>query len=172
MSYQEKKTLTSITSGVLVLAAYCLYAFNPTRLASIAEGDLKPWAATILIFIGIGIVFMIIIQIVFHILFSISLAVQEKINNNDVDDKAIDEAVEKNIELEMVEDEMDKLIELKANQVGFAIAGFGFIAALVSLILNYSPIVMINILFIAFSFGSLCEGFAQLFYYRRGVRNA
>lgn len=168
MSYQEKKTLSNIASGVLVLVAYCLYAFNPTRLASIAQGDLKHWAATMLVFIGIGIGVTIIIQIVFHILFSISLAVQEKIHNNDTDD----EAIEKNLQLEMVEDERDKLIELKSNRVGFIVAGFGFVAALVSLVLNYSPIVMLNILYITFNFGSLCEGFAQLFYYRRGVKNA
>jgi hypothetical protein len=72
----------------------------------------------------------------------------------------------------MVEDEMDKLIEPKSNRVGFFVAGFGFVAVLVALVLNYSPVVMLNILFIAFSFGSLAEGFKQLFYYRRGVSNA
>lgn len=168
MSYQEKKTLTSIISGILVFVAYCLYAFNPTRLASIAEGDLKQWATTMLVFIGIGIVCMIIIQIVFHILFSISVAVQEKIRNNDTDDRSI----EKNIQLEMVEDERDRLIELKSNRVGFTVAGLGFVAALVSLVLNYSPAVMLNILYLSISFGSLLEGFAQLFYYRRGGLNA
>jgi hypothetical protein len=168
MSYQEKKILTSIASGILVLSAYCLYAFNPTRLASIAQGDLKQWATTMLVFIGIGVGFTIIIQIVFHILLSISVAVQEKIRNNDTDDMAI----ENNIKLEMVEDERDRLIELKSNRVGFIVAGLGFVAALVSLVLNYSPAVMLNMLFISFSFGSLCEGFAQLFYYRSGVVNA
>ena len=168
MSYQEKKILTSIASGVLVLVAYCLYAFNPTRLVSIAQGDLKPWAVTMLVFIGVGVGFTIIIQIVFHILFSISLAVQEKIRNNDTDDKVI----ENSIKLEMVEDERDRLIELKANRVGFTVAGLGFVAALVSLVLNYSPAVMLNILFLSISIGSLCEGFAQLFFYRKGVLNA
>ena len=168
MSYQEKKTLTSIVSGILVLAAYCLYAFNPTRLASIAEGGLKQWATTMLVFIGIGIVFMIIIQVVFHILFSISVAVQEKIRNNGTDDVSI----ENNIKFEMVEDERDRLIELKSNRVGFAVAGLGFVAALVSLVLDYSPAVMLNIIFLSSSFGSICEGFVQLFYYRRGGLNA
>jgi hypothetical protein len=172
MSYQEKKTLTSITSGILVLVAYCLYAFNPARLAAAAQGELKQWAATMLIFIAIGVGVTIIIQIVFHILLSISVAVQEKINNSAIDDKAIDEAIDKNIKLEMIEDEMDKLIELKSNRVGFIVVGSGFIAALAALVMNYSPVVMLNILFITFNFGSLCEGFAQLFYYRRGIKNA
>lgn len=168
MSYQEKKTLASIVSGILVLAAYCLYAFNPIRMASITEGGLKQWAVTMLVFIGIGIAFTIIIQIVFHILFSVSVAVQEKINNNDTDD----ESIERNIKLEMVEDERDRLIELKSNRFGYAVAGIGFIAALVSLVLNYAPAVMLNIFYISISIGSLIEGFAQLFYYRRGGESA
>ena len=165
MSYQEKRTLASITSGALILAAYCLYSFNPTRLASIAAGTLKPWATTMLIFIGIGIGVTIVIQIIFHILLSISIAIREKMQNMQADDKVI----EKNIKSEMVEDERDKMIELKSNRVGFGLAGFGFIAALLALMFNYSPVVMLNILFISFSCGSICEGFTQLYFYRKGV---
>ena len=165
MSYQEKRTLASITSGALILAAYCLYSFNPTRLASITAGALKPWATTMLIFIGIGIGFTIIIQIVFYILLSISIAIREKMQNMQADDKDID----KSIKTEMVEDERDRMIGLKSNRVSFGIAGFGFIAGLLALVFNYSPVVMLNILFISFSFGSICEGFAQLYYYRKGI---
>jgi hypothetical protein len=165
MSYQEKRTLASIASGALILAAYCLYSFNPARLASIAAESLKPWATTMLVFMSIGIGLSIIIQIVFHILLSISIAIREKMQNMQADDKDI----EKNIKVEMVEDERDKMIELKSNRVGFALAGFGFIAALLSLVFNYSPVVMLNILFISFCFGSICEGFSQLYFYRKGI---
>jgi len=134
-------------------------------MGALPSGELKPWASTILIFIGIGVVLMIVIQIVFHILLSISVAVAKKINGESVED----EEVEKSIKLEMVEDEMDKLIDLKSNRVGFSFAGIGFVAALVSLVLNYSPVVMINILFISFSLGSIIEGFAQIYFYRKGI---
>ncbi len=165
MSYQEKRTIVSILTGVAVLAAYCIYAFGRYQSGVVAPDDLKFWASTMLIFIGIGVAASIVIQIVFHILLSIGIAVKKKIQNENCDDKEI----EKNIELEMVEDEMDKLIELKSIRVGLVIAGIGFVAALLSLILNYSPAVMLNILFISFSAGSLLEGFAQLYYYRKGV---
>jgi hypothetical protein len=167
MSYQEKKTIVSIVTGALILAAYCIYAFNRYQSGAVAPGDLKFWAVTILIFIGIGIVATIIIQIVFHILLSIAIAVKTKIQDQDSDDKEID----KSIAAEMIEDEMDKLIELKSMRVGFFLAGIGFIAALVSLVLNYSPAVMLNVLFISFSAGSLFEGGAQLYYYRKGIHN-
>lgn len=167
MSYQEKRVITSIVTGVLILAAYCIYAFGRFHAGSVAPDDLKFWASTILIFIGIGVVASIVIQIVFHILLSISIAIKKKIQDEKCDDKEI----EKNIQAEMVEDEMDKLIELKSLRPAFLIAGIGFIAALVSLVLKYSPAVMLNILFISFCVGSLFEGFAQLYYYRRGLKN-
>jgi hypothetical protein len=167
MSYQEKRTITSISTGVLVLVAYCIYAFGRYRSGAVGPDDLRFWASTMLIFIGIGVVASIIIQIIFHILLSVAIAVKKTVQNEKCDDKEI----EKSINSEMVEDEMDKLIELKSTRVGFTLAGIGFVAALVSLVLNYSPAVMLNILYISFCVGSLFEGIAQLYFYRRGVRN-
>ncbi len=164
MSYQEKRTIVGILSGIAILTAYCVYAFNRYASGAIAPGDLKFWATTMLTFIGIGIVVTIVIQIVFHILLSISIAVTKSIRNESVDDKEI----EKTINAEMVEDERDRLIDLKSNRVGFIFAGIGFVAALLALVFDYSPVVMLNILFISFSVGSIFEGFAQLYFYRRG----
>ena len=164
MSYQEKRTLTMIITGILVLAAYCINALGQVRSGSVAQGDLKFWAVTMLVFVGIGIVATIIIQIIFHILLSMGIAIKKEFSGEKSDDKEIG----KTIELEMVEDERDRLIELKASRVGYIVAGVGFMAALISLVLRYSPVVMLNIVFIAFFIGSILEGFAQLIYYRRG----
>ena len=71
----------------------------------------------------------------------------------------------------MVVDEMDKLIELKSLRIAFALSGIGFIAALVSLVLNYPPSVMLNIIFLSFTIGSMIEGMVQLYFYKRGVTN-
>jgi len=165
MSYQVKKTVTSIVTGILVLVAYTIYAFGIAHAGAAAPENLKFWATAILIFIGIGIAASIVIQIVFHILLSISIAVKKKIQ----DEKCEDKEIEKEIKAEMVEDEMDKLIQMKSMRLAFIVAGIGFIAALVSLVLNSSPAVMLNILFISFSAGSLFDGFAKLYYYRRGL---
>jgi hypothetical protein len=165
MSYQEKRTGVSILTGALVLAAYCVYAFGKSNAGVVASGDLKFWASTILIFLGIGIGAAIIVHIVFHILFAISFAVQQEVQGGQSDDKAI----VKMIELETREDERDRLIELKSMRIGFIIAGFGFVGGLVSLLFNNSPVIMLNILYISFSVGSLLEGVGQLYYYRKGV---
>lgn len=167
MSYQEKRTVVSILSGVLLLGAYCIYCFGKYQSGAVAADDLKFWAGTMLLFIGIGIVATIVIQIVFHILLSVAIAVREKIK----DDTCGDKEIENMIGSEMVTDEMDKLIELKSMRISFGFAGIGFILALVSLVLDFSPAVMINILFVSFSVGSLVEAFTQLYFYRKGVKN-
>ncbi|MDO9547057.1 MAG: hypothetical protein Q7J07_09975 [Pelolinea sp.] len=167
MSYQEKRIITSTVTGALVLGAYCIYAIGKYQSGAVAPEDLKFWASTMLIFIGIGAAATIVIQIVFHILLSISIAVKEKIRDGQCDD----EEIEKTIEAEMVEDEMDKLIELKSTRIGFIFAGIGFVAALGSLVLTFSPVVMLNMMFISFSIGSMFEGFAQLYFYRKGIHN-
>ncbi len=165
MSYQEKRTGASIFGGVLVLAAYCIYAFGKYRSGVVAPDDLKFWAITMLVFVGIGIGVSVAIQIIFSILFSISVAVKRKLQDESCDDKEIDQA----IKVETVEDERDKLIELKSMRVGFIIAGVGMIGGLVALALNYSAAVMLNIIYLSFLVGSLCEGAGQLYYYRKGA---
>jgi len=150
-------------TGTLVLAAYCIYAYGKYRTGAIAADDLNFWAVTMLIFIGIGVVATIIIQIIFHIILSIAIAVKER----DCDDKKI----EKILAATVVEDEMDKLIELKASKIGFFFAGMGFVVSLVLLTLDYSSAVALNIMFLSYSIGSLLEGFISLHYYRKGVGN-
>jgi len=161
MSYQSKKTITSMVGGALVLAAYCIYAFGRYSSGAIAEGNLKFWAGTMLVFIGIGVVGIIILQIIFHIALSIGIAVKER---------ACDEKeVNKRIEATMIEDEMDKLIELKSSQIGFVLAGVGFFGALILLVLGYSTVVMLNVMYLSFLVGSLMEGATSLYFYGKGV---
>ena len=165
MSYQEKRSIVMITTGLLVLLGYVLYVSRRVAAGLLPADDLRAWAIAMLIFVGIGVVATIIIQIVFHILMSVSIAVKHKIENDSVDEKEI----ERTINTEMTEDEMDKLISLKSDKVGFICAGTGFMAALVALIFKGSPALMLNILFGGFSLGSVLEGISQIYYYRKGI---
>ena len=163
MSYPEKRTVVSVVSGVLLMVAYCIYAYAKLGFTNLTE--LKPWATTMLVFIGIGIVGMIIIQIVFHILLSMGIFLKEKIRDESIDDKKI----ESTIASEMIEDEMDKLIELKANKIGYSFVGLGFVAGLIMLSIGLPAAIMLNTLFLASMLGSIVEGLIQLHYYRKGV---
>lgn len=165
MSYQEKRVAVSVLTGAALMAAYGVNAYGKVQAGLTAAEDLGLWAVTMLQYIGIGIVAAIVIQIVFHILISIAIAAKESIRN----ETCGDEHIKKTIALEMVEDEMDKLIELKSMRIGFAVAGGGFILALITLAMGISPVLMLNLLFASFGIGSMLEGLAQLYYYRKGV---
>ena len=161
MSYQQKRTITSIITMVIVLAAYCLYTFPRFTV----EDPLRTWAIIMLIFIGITIVAAIIIQILFHIFFSVGISVKEAIRDHDVDDSRIDEAIQG----EFVEDERDKLIALKSSRAGLYTSSFGLVAGLLALVFNASSVIMLNIFFCTFFLGSIAEGVAYLILYSKGV---
>jgi Mg2+/citrate symporter len=167
MSYQEKRVMVFMITVISILGAYWIYTYGKYQSGAIATDDMKFWAGTMLLFIGISIVAAIVIQIIFHILLSMAIVVQEKTRTGQYDDKEI----KRTIESEMVTDEMDKLIKLKSIRIGYIVVGIGFITALVSQVFNFSSAVMINIIFVSFYAGSLFEGLTQFYFYRKGVSN-
>lgn len=163
MSYKEKRKIAEMAVGLGVIIAYCIYALGKYHQGLAGLNDLKFWAGTMLVFIGISIGVIVVIEILFHIGYAVGIAVRER----EADGKKIG----RSIEASMVEDEMDKLIEFKSLRIGYAITGFGILAGLVSLVLNAPPAVMLNLLYLCCFLGSLAEGFVSLYYYRKGVKN-
>lgn len=163
MSYQEKRTLLSIIISILMLVSYSIYAFGKAGMEHI--NDLQFWARTILIFIGIGIVALIILQIVFHILMAISKAIRQKLRDDVVDE----EEIGRTMRVETAEDEMDKMIEMKSNRFGYTIMGLGFMAGLIAIAFGASAVAMLNILFFSTWVGNFIEAVMQIRYYRKGV---
>lgn len=163
MYYQQKRTIVSLAEGILLLAAYCIYVLGKVNAGAVAPGDLHFFAVAMLWFIGIGVAAGIVIQIVFHILLSVAVAVRER----EKDEKTIEAMVS----AEMVEDERDKMIDLKCMRISFAVAMAGFVAGLVLLALNGSAVVMLNILFGGIWLGTIAEGIAKLAYYKVGMKH-
>jgi fatty acid desaturase len=160
MSYNSKRTITSLIAGLILTAAYAVYALGGS---SPAPGDLKLWAIAMLVFIGIAVVAMIVVHILFHIAVAIGIAVKERQHD--------DKTVERIIAAEMSEDERDKIINLKAYRIGYICAGVGFVAALVALAFGLSAVFALHILFGASAVGSFAEGIASVYFYEKGVRN-
>jgi len=170
MYYQEKKAIAVIFAMLLIIAAYGVYVISKYReIGADLLYDLKFWAAAMLIAIGGGIVLIIIILIIFHIILSVANEVAKEAAGKagcGAGDESFGE-----VEILDFEDEMDKLIALKAVRNSFAVVGAGFIASLVSLYMEMPPGIMLNVIFISFNFGSLVEGFSQLYFYRKGIQN-
>ena len=170
MYYQEKKTIVSIISGVLILAVYSIYGISKYKEVGMSLlNDLKFWGTAMLITIGVGMVATILIQIIFHFILTIANEVAKEASKK----ASFEEKNETYEELEIsdFEDERDKLIALKAMRNSFVVVGVGFVFALVTLYFKVPPAIMLNIIFISFILGSIFEGLSQLYFYRKGIRN-
>ena len=160
MTYSSKRTIITMVSGVFLIIAYCMYARGGSAPA---PEDLKSWALSMLVFIGIGVLLTIIIQVLFYIGYSIGISVKE----NESDSKKVDRIM-KSL---MLEDERDKLIGLKSAHLGYICAGAGFIAALALLAFGMQAVTALHVIFGSFAAGSIAEGILGVYLHERGVRN-
>ena len=160
MSYKSKRILLSMCAGLALTVAYVVHALGKSAPA---PEDLRGWAALMLIFAGIGIVGQIVLQLLFHFGYAIGIAVQE----HDGDEKKVERIMDAN----MAEDEMDKLIGLKGAHAAFVLTGLGFVAALAALALGASVLAALHGLLGAFALANLLEGAVSIRLYERGVRN-
>ena len=159
MTFKSKRIITSMVAGVSLIIAYIIYALSKHAPP---PDNVAMWALAILVFIGIAVAASIVIQVLFHIVYSVGVAVKER----DRDDKE----VERIIASEAAEDELDKLISLKASHTGYICAGIGFIAALVCLaFFNPSMVAALHIIAGSFFVGSCVEGCISVRFYERGV---
>ena len=154
MSYGSKRTITEMLAGVAAGIGYAIYALK----SGIPSGDTAAWAKTMLIFIGIGIGALIIVEIIFHIALAVGDEVKSEVTG------------QKTSASDMLEDEMDKTIEMKSGRIGYSAAGLGIVALLIALACGVSVVIGLHILLSALIIGSIAEGIAKLFYYERGVR--
>jgi len=148
MDIKEKRVLISLIGSVLILGFYAWYVYsryiagNPDIL-----NDFRFWGKSFLILIPVAIVTQIIIQIVFAIYIHATS----------------DE------EIDPVEDERDKLIELKAIKVSHYIFIVGFMLAMGSLALGSQPWIMFVVLIFSGFIASVVNEIVRLYLYRRGV---
>lgn len=149
MSNEEKRSIISIISVSLVYIAYCIFVYSKYR-AGVFDPveDFRYWGTVILVLIPVQIVLNIIITILFSI--------GHVIATGEPDDPSVKG------------DERDQLIKLKANTIGYAVSGVGFLLSMISLVIGFPPFVMFNIIFLAFNLAEITGSSMQLFYYRRG----
>jgi len=148
MSYQEKETLVSLISSVLIFGGYCLYVFQKYQEQIFnTPNDLRFWATAVLILIPVSIVATIIINIVFNIINTIVTKVEEDPSFTD---------------------ERDKLIQLKAIQISHWTFVVGFFLAMGSQVIDMPPYVMFIVLVFSGFVSSLAADIAKLYFYRKG----
>ena len=147
MSFHEKRALVSLASTLLLAVVY-----TSIMWARIPTGD--PYSPEVFRFWGLFFVvyipIVIVAKIVLYIVFSILNAIATREGDPGI------------------EDERDKLIELRANRNSAYVFGLGFIIAMFALVFNQPPTTMFLILV---GGGLIAESTAevwQFLYYRRG----
>lgn len=147
MSYQERSTIVSLITSISVMIIYVVYILNKYTMETLkSTTEFKHWGVIFLIMIGISIVARIITTIILNIHYRITTKEEEP----------------------SFQDEMDKLISLKADRLSLTIFTIGFAIAMSSLAFG-NPIYMMFVVIIASGFiselGSLIY---TLIMYRRG----
>jgi hypothetical protein len=148
MTYQEKKSIVSLISAIVIFGSYCLYMYS-----QYPEGGLEPaetfryWGSFVLRLTLISIVAHIIISIIFNIVFRITTREKEP----------------------SFADELDKLIDLKATRNSFFVFIIGFLLAMGSLAIDQPSQVMFIILIASGFLSDLTGSVTKLYHYRRGV---
>lgn len=148
MTYQEKKSIVSLISVFLIFGSFCIYMYPQYPQGGLESTEtFRFWGSFVLILTLVSIVAHIVISIIFNITFRITTREKEP----------------------TFADELDKLIDLKANRNSFFIFIIGFLLAMGSLIIFQPSQLMFIILIISGFMSDVTGSFTRLYHYRKGV---
>lgn len=148
MTYQEKKSIVSLISAILIFGSFCLYMYPHYPKGGLeATETYRFWGSFVLILTLVSIVAHIIISIIFNIVFRITTNEKEP----------------------SFEDELDKLIALKANRNSFFMFIIGFLLAMGSLVISQPSQLMFLILITSGFVSDVTGSVTKLYHYRKGV---
>ena len=147
MYRREKQILVSLITTILILGFYSLFVYQKYMAGKMEIiNDFKFWGKAFLILIPITIVAQIIIHIVFFIINKI-------VTNEDIP---------------MINDERDKLIELKAIRISHWVFIVGFLLSMGSQAIGMQPWVMFITLIYSGFIAAIASEIAKIYFYRRG----
>ncbi len=148
MDQKERQIIVTLISSVLVIGLYIFYVYQKQVAGNLEIlNDFKFWGKSFLWLIPVSIVALIFIHIIYAI---------------------INRIVTKE-DIPTVDDERDRMIELKSIRVSHWIFTTGFICAMGVLAFGAKPAIMFIILFSSGFGASIISELIKLYYYRRGI---
>jgi hypothetical protein len=148
MTYQEKRSIVSLISAILIFGFYCLYMYPRYPGGGLESMEtFRYWGSFVLILTLFSIVAHIMISIIFNIVFRMTTREKEP----------------------KFADELDKLIDLKAARNSFFVFIIGFLLAMGSLIIFQPSQVMFIILIISGFISDVTGSVTKFYHYRKGV---
>ena len=147
MSYKQKSVVISLASHILVLAYFAIKLNQFYKAGPLIPGQLfRLW--------GVIILLQILINILGNIITNIVTSAIQMAKTNEIED--------------FVEDERDKMIELKGTRNAYIFFSLCVALSMLAFVLNQPPLVMFNLLILSSLLAGIFESISQLFMYRRG----
>ena len=150
MSFQEKNISVTLVSFTLILGFYLTQLYQMVQDGGLNETAVfRLWGIVIVLAIVVTIVAMILT----HILSTIILVVQTGDEDPDIED---------------IEDERDKLIDLRGTKTTYLISSTGSFLAMLTFAFGQSPLVMFTLLVFFGLVAQIVGDASRLYRYRRG----
>lgn len=147
MTYQEKKSIVTLICTILIFGSFCMFMYPQFPERGIDTEVFRYWGSFVLILTVFSIVAHILISIIFNIVFRVTTGEKEP----------------------TFADELDKIIDLKANRISFFVFIIGFLLAMGSLVVYQPSQVMFIILITAGFISDVTGSVTKLYHYRKGV---
>lgn len=150
MSYQQKNITVSLVSTSLILIFFFVRISQMLQVGDLIPNDVyRLW--------GIIIVLSIVVTIAGTILTHIFSAIIEAIKTGNEDPQ-----------IEDLEDERDKLIDLKGTKVTFTFFSIGVLLSMLTMVLGQPSMVMFTLLIFFGIFAQITGDISRLYLYQRG----
>ena len=151
MSFQQKNIAVSLGSFILILIIYVTRLFNIYDNGVVEQSSIfRLWGLIIIL----TIVFTIIGTILTHIVSAIVQVVKTG---------------EKEPKIEDIEDERDKIIDLKGIRVSYYVSGFGALIAMLSFVIGQPAILMFSLLIFIGLVSQIIGDIFRMILYRKGT---
>ncbi|MCG2783763.1 MAG: hypothetical protein L6461_01515 [Anaerolineae bacterium] len=150
MSYQEKSVTVSLTAYLMIVGYYLFNVFQMFQGGGLVASQLfSLWAVVIVA----GIIVVISGNILANIILSIVHAIRTGGEESE----------------RFIEDERDKLIDLKGNKVAYITFSVGVLLAMLTFVFGQPPLVMFSIIIFFSIAAEIAGNLAQIILYRRGM---
>ena len=150
MSFQEKNIAVSLVNFILILGFYSIRVFQMIQGESFVSTNVfRLWG----IIIALAVVVTIFATILTHIVSAIIHAVKTG---------------EEKSEIEDIQDERDRLIDLRGTKITYFVTSIGGFLAMLTFVLGHPPLVMFTLLIFFGVVGQIIGDILRLYLYRRG----
>ncbi len=150
MSHQEKNISASLVTSALILGYYLIRILNMFFTESLVSTKVfRLWGIVIVLTI-----FGTIITTIFTHIFS---AIFQAVKTGEKDPK-----------IEDIQDERDKLIDLRGTKITYIVSSSGVLFSMLAFVLGQPPLVMFSLLIFFGIFAQVIGDISRLVIYRRG----